>query len=52
MELTVVVTFIAVIFFLAFVYRSVGQTLKGLERRLVALEERVSDIEDEFGKRE
>lgn len=51
MDFTIVITFIAITLFLAFVYSSVSQSLKGIERRLVALEERVSDIEDELNRR-
>lgn len=50
MDLTIVVAFIAIVFFLAYASWSLTQTLKALERRVVAIEERVSNIEDELVK--
>ncbi len=46
----VVVALIAIILFIAHVSWSLTQSLKALERRLVAIEERVSNLEDELAK--
>ena len=51
MDFTSVIAFIAIILFLAFLSWSLTQRLKTIERRVVAIEERVSDIEDELAKR-
>ncbi len=51
MDVTSVIAFIAIILFLAFVARALTQGLKAIERRVVAIEERVSDLEDELAKR-
>ncbi len=51
MDLTSVIAFIAIILFLGYLSWSLTQGLKAIERRVVAIEERVSDIEDELAKR-
>ncbi|MDJ0948748.1 MAG: hypothetical protein QNJ94_07495 [Alphaproteobacteria bacterium] len=50
MDLTIVIAFLAIILFLAYVSWSVTQTLKAVVRRVVAVEERVSDLEDELAR--
>lgn len=50
MDFTVVVAFIAIILFLAFVSWSLTQRLKAIERHVVSVEERVSNLEDELAK--
>ncbi len=50
MDLTIVIAFIAIALFLAYASWSLTQTLKALERRVVAVEERVSDLQDELAK--
>ena len=51
MDLTVVIALIAIMLFLGYVSWSLTQALKAIGRRVVAIEERVSDLEDELSKR-
>ena len=51
MDITIVIALIAIILFFAYLAWSLTQSLKAIERRVVAIEERVSDLEDEFAKR-
>ena len=51
MDLTTVVALVAIILFIAYLAWSLGQMLRSLARRVVAIEERVSDLEDELARR-
>lgn len=51
MDPTILVALIAIILCVGYVARSLTQALKAFERRLVVIEERVSNLEDELAKR-
>ena len=51
MDLTTVIALIATILFFSYLSWSLTQTLKAIARRVVAIEERVSDLEDELARR-
>ncbi len=50
MDVTIFVILVGVTLIVAHISWSLTQALKGIERRLVAIEERVSNLEDELAR--